>query len=127
MAHGDNQHDPAAREAALAGVVAHPMQARAAPRNHTAGGGWVVRPPGDGWERDADRYAAHALAGEPAPGTAAPRLPAHDAGRCGRTVTVVPGTSRVLQRHISFEHRLLGDVPTADLVVERHSTIVERR
>ncbi|GAB2804338.1 hypothetical protein GCM10027176_06580 [Actinoallomurus bryophytorum] len=53
----------------------------------------------DPWERDADRCADRILAGRRAPSTAygPPRVP-------------------VIQRHVSFEHRLLGDAPTADLV-----------
>ena len=55
--------------------------------------------PGDPWERDADRCADRILAGRRAP------TPAYGPAR-------VPA----IQRHVSFEHRLLGDAPTEDLV-----------
>ncbi|WP_175542627.1 eCIS core domain-containing protein [Actinopolymorpha cephalotaxi] len=65
-------------------------------------------------ERDADRCADLLVAGRRAAD------PSTDpcAGTTGTTGTTVvrPGLSPVLQRHVSFEHRVLGDLATDDLV-----------
>ncbi|MFG1997609.1 DUF4157 domain-containing protein, partial [Spirillospora sp. NPDC048911] len=64
-----------------------------------AGSPWTMSSPGDPSERDADRRADAVLAGRTWRGPAG--------------ATVPPAT---IQRHVSFEHRMLGDGPTKNLV-----------
>ncbi|MET9023778.1 DUF4157 domain-containing protein [Actinopolymorpha sp. NPDC004070] len=59
-------------------------------------------------EQDADRCADLLVAGRRADGS-------HRDAFAEPTV-VCPGLTRVIQRHVSFEHRMLGDVATDDLV-----------
>ncbi|MGC1377322.1 MAG: ricin-type beta-trefoil lectin domain protein, partial [Anaerolineales bacterium] len=66
--------------------------------------GVYVNAPRDAWEQAADRAAERALAGRPASARHAAPAP-HAAG-----------APFIIQRHSSFEHRLLGDAPTAELV-----------
>ena len=79
----------------LAHEVTHALQQSRGP---------VAGPQIDPYEREADRCAGIVLAGL--------RLeaPIHHA------VTCSVGREPVIQRHVSFEHRLLGDGPTPDLV-----------
>ncbi|MEA2532270.1 MAG: hypothetical protein QOJ93_81, partial [Actinomycetota bacterium] len=97
----DGAYRPDTRDglALLAHEATHTLQQPAvAAGSPTAG--WSVSVPGDPWEREADLGAVRVLAG-----TAAPlRSPVQRSG------------PQVIQRHVSFEHRLLGDGPTADLV-----------
>lgn len=59
---------------------------------------------GDRWERRADRSAEMVLAGGAVPGSS------------GARTIVTAGLSGVIQCHGSYEHRILGDVHTSELV-----------
>jgi hypothetical protein len=88
------------REPAGARLIAH----EAAHVVQQAAGGPAdrgVTAPDDGREAEADRWADRTLAGLPAD----PR----------QRVLVRPGLSGLVQRHLSFEHRFLGDMRTADV------------
>ncbi|HMC09533.1 MAG TPA: DUF4157 domain-containing protein, partial [Actinomycetota bacterium] len=87
----------------LAHEVAHALQQSRGPVGGHPVGGWTVSIPGDPWEQEADRCAGRVVAGE------AIAQPIH-------TEVAAPASSNAIQRHVSFEHRLLGDGPTADLV-----------
>jgi hypothetical protein len=100
---GAYRPDTRAGQWLLAHETAHLVQQARGEVGGTPMGPWRVSTPGDAWEREADRYAEAALAARPADPGAAP-------------VRVVPHRSRVIQRHVSFEHRVLGDVATADLL-----------
>jgi hypothetical protein len=82
----------------LAHEAAHVVQQA---RSHTTGNELVIGWPEDAREADADRWADRVLAGVPAP---------H-----GEVLRVRPGRSRLVQRHLSFEHRFLGDMATSDV------------
>jgi hypothetical protein len=69
----------------------------------TGHAGWALSKPGDRHEAEADRFAARVLRGEPA-------LPPGDR----RPVAAAP--SQLVLRHVSYEHRILGDGSTDDLV-----------
>ncbi|MEU6800124.1 eCIS core domain-containing protein [Streptomyces neyagawaensis] len=62
---------------------------------------WSVSEPGDPGEREADRWAEAVVRGRT---------------REGAPVVVPSGGSTTIQRHVSFEHRILGDAPTKNLV-----------
>jgi len=82
----------------LAHEIAHVVQQARGGLGGTPG---AVSRPGDRGEIDADRQAARVLRGEPAD---------HP------PVVVTAGPARLVQRHVSYEHRILGDGPTDDLV-----------
>ncbi len=91
----------------LAHEATHALQQTTGPVGGTRVGSWTVSEPGDPWEQEADRLAARVVAGMGAPGDVAWPVSA--------PIAVAP--RRILQRHVSFEHRMLGDEPTANLVV----------
>ncbi len=91
----------------LAHEAVHSIQQMDGPVGGAPIGDWRVSTPGDPWEREADRLAADVVAGR--------RPRRTDPSRVG-SVTDHRSPQRTLQRHVSFEHRLLGDGPTADLV-----------
>ncbi|MFM9693534.1 eCIS core domain-containing protein [Streptomyces europaeiscabiei] len=70
------------------------------PRTVSEPGPWTVSEPGDSGEREADRWADAVVRGR---------------AREGERVVVPSGGSTTIQRHVSFEHRILGDVPTKNL------------
>src|SRR3569833_649622 len=82
----------------LAHEIAHVVQQARGGLGGTPG---AVRRPGDRGEIGADRQAARVLRGAPAD---------HP------PVVVTAGPARLVQRHVSYEHRILGDGPTDDLV-----------
>jgi hypothetical protein len=88
----------------LAHEVAHALQQSRGPVEGFTVGGCRLGAPGDLWEREADVCAAMVVAGRRAATPIHPGV----AGSHSSTATI--------QRHVSFEHRLLGDGPTADLV-----------
>jgi len=109
----DGSYRPGTRSGAwlLAHEVAHVVQqARAAAGGTAPTAGLTVSAPGDPAERAADAQATRALAGQAATGADQP------------AVVVRAGPSRWIQRHVSFEHRYLGDGPTADLVAISNRT-----
>lgn len=93
----------------LAHEVAHVAQQASGrgPRG-AAGRGAVpaVGRAGDAWEAEADRFADAVLTGRAVAGGPRPRA----------AVVVRPGLSGSVQCHDSFEHRILGDVGTVDLM-----------
>ncbi|HUY99899.1 MAG TPA: DUF4157 domain-containing protein [Thermomicrobiaceae bacterium] len=93
----------------LAHEAAHvAQQARGAVGWGQAPADGIALTPADGpGEREADRAAARVLAGEPAAYGNPTRVPVSPARR------IAP---LLIQRHGSFEHRLLGDGPTSELV-----------
>ncbi|MFC6878717.1 eCIS core domain-containing protein [Actinomadura yumaensis] len=98
----------------LAHEVAHAVEQGEADRRPRAAGAVVSRP-GDACEARADALARaftrRERGGLPGPrGSSGPFRPA------GRAVRRLGGAERlVVQRHASWEHRLLGDAPPADL------------
>ena len=84
----------------LAHEAVHVLQQALRPRRE---GPWSVSHPDDPSEREAERFAALVAHGRAVPGR-----------RTG--MTVQPFGTRTIQRHVSFEHRLLGDAPTPNLV-----------
>lgn len=88
----------------LAHEVAHCLQQASGVGAGIRAGDWCLSRPGDPWEREADRMAEAVLSGAPA---LAPET---------RPAAATATRGGLLQRHVSFEHRLLGDGPTADLV-----------
>ena len=86
----------------LAHEAAHLAQQARGPVGEVRRGGWTLGRPGDRWEREADRYAEAVLAGS--------------AGPRGDRIAVARRPTRAVQRHVSFEHRVLGDLATNDLV-----------
>ncbi|MDX3458687.1 DUF4157 domain-containing protein [Streptomyces sp. ME02-8801-2C] len=85
----------------LAHEAAHLVQQARGEVGGTKRGEWTVSVPGDPWEREADRWADAVVRGR---------------RREGAPVVVPPGRSATVQRHVSFEHRILGDAPTKNLV-----------
>ncbi|MET8981437.1 DUF4157 domain-containing protein [Streptomyces sp. NPDC004539] len=85
----------------LAHEAAHLVQQARGEVGGTRHGRWTVSAPGDPWEREADRWADAVVRGRT---------------REGDPVVVPPGRSATVQRHVSFEHRILGDAPTKNLV-----------
>jgi len=102
--HGACNPGTAAGRFLLAHEAAHSVQQVLAPRRGGTGGVHVSQP-GDPAERAADRAAHEALQGRVA-NWGAPRV------HVRRLREAEP---IVLQRHSSWEHRLLGDAPSADL------------
>src|SRR5579859_4875916 len=94
----------------LAHEVAHVVQqARAVVSEKNAMSGVVMGTAGDPWENEADNVAARVVEGLPvriASGSGT-LVCADSVGRVARPM--------IIQCHDSFEHRALGDVPTADL------------
>ncbi|MGW5365152.1 eCIS core domain-containing protein [Actinopolymorpha pittospori] len=95
-------HAPAGLEL-LAHEIAHAVDQGGA--RLPAAAGAIVSEPGDACEGDARGRAAAFLRGTPVPPSASRVRPLADDERL------------VLQRHASWEHRLLGDAPPADLNV----------
>ncbi|MEU5046249.1 eCIS core domain-containing protein, partial [Streptomyces griseorubiginosus] len=85
----------------LAHEAAHLVQQARGTVGGTRHAGLTVSEPGDPWEREADRWADAVVRGRT---------------REGAPVAVPPGCSTAVQRHVSFEHRLLGDASTDNLV-----------
>ncbi|WP_055524575.1 eCIS core domain-containing protein [Streptomyces graminilatus] len=85
----------------LAHEAAHLVQQARGEVGGTRRGKWTVSVPGDPWEQEADGWADAVAQGRT---------------REGAPVVVPPGCSTTVQRHVSFEHRILGDAPTANLV-----------
>ncbi|WP_445078700.1 eCIS core domain-containing protein, partial [Streptomyces hayashii] len=85
----------------LAHEAAHLVQQARGEVGGTGRGEWTVSEPGDPWEQEADRWADAVVRGRT---------------RGGAPVVVPPGCSATVQRHVSFEHRILGDAPTDNLV-----------
>ncbi len=89
----------------LAHEVEHAIQQRNAQvTGRRLAAGVYVNTPRDAWEQAADRAAERALAGRPAP------------ARYNAPIPHPVNTALIIQRHSSFEHRLLGDAPTDELV-----------
>ena len=82
----------------LAHELAHVVQQAGEPRGQEP---IVVARRDDPREEEADRWADRVLAGRPAARHRWTRVP--------------PGRSRLVQRHLSFEHRFLGDIATSDV------------
>ncbi|BBC31175.1 hypothetical protein SGFS_024690 [Streptomyces graminofaciens] len=85
----------------LAHEAAHLVQQARGEVGGTRRGRWTVSVPGDPWEQEADGWADAVVQGRT---------------RKGAPVVVPPGCSTAVQRHVSFEHRILGDAPTENLV-----------
>ncbi|MER6412843.1 eCIS core domain-containing protein [Streptomyces humidus] len=85
----------------LAHEAAHLVQQARGTVGGTRREGLTVSLPGDPWEQEADRWADAVVRGRT---------------REGARVAVPPGRSTAIQRHVSFEHRILGDAPTKNLV-----------
>ena len=83
--------------------TAHLVQQACSHRSSAARAGWLLSAPDDADEQQADEWAGRAMTGMRAR-TTGPRL------------TVSTGRSGIIQRHVSFEHRYLGDGPTRDLM-----------
>lgn len=81
-------------------LIAHEIAHAVRHGGGMAGTRWSLSAPGDLCEADADRCADLVLRGARVHGDAEPGA----------------GPSRRLMRHVSYEHRLLGDGPTKDLV-----------
>ena len=101
----------------LAHELTHVIQQRSGPvAGNEVGGGVKVSDPSDRFEREAERVAERVMANEPAGGQ-------HGHSRDAAVLRVAKGPAPtgsvsampVVQRHASFEHRMLGDVPPADL------------
>ncbi|MCO6006907.1 DUF4157 domain-containing protein [Actinoallomurus purpureus] len=85
----------------LAHEAAHVVQQAAGAAGPAVLDGPAVGAAADPREAEADRWADRVLAGSPA--------------RRPEAVRVRPGLSGLVQRHLSFEHRFLGDMDTSDV------------
>lgn len=88
----------------LAHEIVHAVDQGGARRPRTAG--MTVSQPEDGCEARARRLAAAFVGGRPCPPAGGARVRA-----------LAPQEQLVVQRHASFEHRLLGDAPPTDLEI----------
>jgi hypothetical protein len=84
----------------LAHEAAHVVQQALGRVGGAGHGPWTVSGPGDPGEREADHWADAVVRGRT---------------REGEPVVVPSGGSTTIQRHVSFEHRILGDTPTKSL------------
>ncbi|MFF7262490.1 DUF4157 domain-containing protein [Streptomyces sp. NPDC008159] len=84
----------------LAHEAAHVVQQALSPAGGDRHRPWTVSVPGDPGEREADRWADAVVRGRT---------------REGERVVVPSGGSTTIQRHVSFEHRILGDATTRAL------------
>ncbi|WP_416973002.1 eCIS core domain-containing protein [Streptomyces sp. 4F14] len=93
--HGAYRPETPAGFRLLAHEAAHAVQ------QALGGVGTGIGRTGDRWERQADRWADAVAGGRT---------------RQGARVVVPPGGSPAIQRHVSYEHRILGDAPTKNLL-----------